>query len=239
MVHLLRVWIPWGDVSVAPIKYKALFEQKLISVLKSVSRIIYLIAVSCMNFSSVTFRAHDYTINMHLIGFQLCVAKREWKLVLKRLRCYISPETQSSTRCKATVHCSRSRSSSTFVPILTHGHESWVMTERVLAHIQETEVRFLRGVHGVTRRDKVRSYEIHRTLNVEPLRIERSQYGHVTRVTKDELARQVLLATSTGIRPRDRPNQVAWLHLRPCLVSSACAARITICDCWRTWGLRC
>jgi len=83
------------------------------------------------------------------------------------------------------------------------------MTERVLAHIQETEVRFLRGVHGVTRRDKVRSYEIHRTLNVEPLRIERSQYGHVTRVTKDELARQVLLATSTGIRPRDRPNQVA------------------------------
>jgi len=31
--------------------------------------------------------------NMHLIGFLLRATKREWKLALKRLRCYVSPET--------------------------------------------------------------------------------------------------------------------------------------------------
>ena len=29
-----------------------------------------------------------------------------------------------------------------FVPILTHGHESWVMTERVRSQAQEFEMRF-------------------------------------------------------------------------------------------------
>jgi len=40
---------------------------------------------------------------------------------------------------------------SVFVPILTYGHESWVMTERILAQVQAPEMAFLRRVHGVTR----------------------------------------------------------------------------------------
>ena len=31
-----------------------------------------------------------------------------------------------------------------FVPILTYGHESWVMTERVRSQVQGSEMRFLR-----------------------------------------------------------------------------------------------
>ena len=71
-----------------------------------------------------------------------------------------------------------------FVPILTYGHESWVMTERMQSQVQASEMRFLRGIEGVTLFNKVRSSEIRKSLDIEPLllRIERSQlrwFGHV------------------------------------------------------------
>ena len=40
---------------------------------------------------------------------------------------------------------------SVFVPILTYGHESCVMTERILTKVQAPEMRFLRRVYCVTR----------------------------------------------------------------------------------------
>jgi len=39
---------------------------------------------------------------------------------------------------------------SVFVPILTYGHESWAMTERILTLVQGPEMGFLRRLHGVT-----------------------------------------------------------------------------------------
>ena len=36
-----------------------------------------------------------------------------------------------------------------FVPILTYGHESWVMTERMRSQTQASEMRFLRRIEGV------------------------------------------------------------------------------------------
>jgi len=39
---------------------------------------------------------------------------------------------------------------STFVPIHTYGHESWVTTERMLTQVQAPEMGFLRRLHGVT-----------------------------------------------------------------------------------------
>ena len=64
-----------------------------------------------------------------------------------------------------------------FVPILTYGHESWVMTERVRSQVQASEMSFLRRIEGVTRFNKERSFEIRKSLNLKPLlpRIERSQ----------------------------------------------------------------
>ena len=65
---------------------------------------------------------------------------------------------------------------SVFVPILTCGHESWVMIERILSQVQAAEMGFLRRVHGMTLCDKVRNCEICKALNVEPrFGIERSQ----------------------------------------------------------------
>ena len=70
--------------------------------------------------------------------------------------------------------------------MLTYGHESWVMTAKISSQEQLAEIGFLRRVHGVTLHDKLRSCEICRALNVEPLlRILRSQlrwFGHVSRL---------------------------------------------------------
>ena len=60
-------------------------------------------------------------------------------------------------------------------------------------------MEFLRVVHDVTLRDKVRSCENPKTLNVDPLlQIERSQlnwFGHVFRMSQEILAIHVQLAT--------------------------------------------
>ena len=46
---------------------------------------------------------------------------------------------------------------SVFIPILTCGHESWLVTESVLPQVQVTEMGFVRRVHNVQFRDTVRS----------------------------------------------------------------------------------
>ena len=77
---------------------------------------------------------------------------------------------------------------------------------------------------GVTLRDKVRSYEILRTLNVEPLLIERTQlklFRPCIQNAQRKLARQALLAKPTGKRSRCRPrprwsnciSDLAWSRL--------------------------
>ena len=77
-------------------------------------------------------------------------------------------------------------SKAVFVPILTYGHESWVMTERVRSQVQASEMRFLRKIEGVTLLNRVRSSEIRKSLNIEPLlfRIERSQLKWMVRPCK-------------------------------------------------------
>jgi len=74
------------------------------------------------------------------------------------------------------------------------------------SQVEAIAMGFLRKVHCVTLRDKVRSSEIRKGLNIEPLlRIESSQlllFGHVSRMFHRRLVRQVPLATPTGKRPR-------------------------------------
>ena len=97
-----------------------------------------------------------------------------------------------------------------FVPILTYGHESWVMTKRVRSQAQASKMRFLRRIEGVTLYNKVRSSEIRKSLNIEPLvlRMERSQlrwFGHVSRMLQERLPKQALFAKANGSRPVGRP----------------------------------
>jgi len=46
---------------------------------------------------------------------------------------------------------------SVIVPILTYGHESWAMTEKVLIQVEAPDIGFLQRLHGVAQgRTKVR-----------------------------------------------------------------------------------
>ena len=72
---------------------------------------------------------------------------------------------------------------SIFVPILTYGHESWVMTERVRTQMQASEMRFLRKIKGVTMFDK------HRTLRFVNLSTSRSYFSGSKDLSFDGLAK--------------------------------------------------
>jgi len=77
----------------------------------------------------------------------------------------------------------------------------------------------------VTLRDKVRSCEIRKAVNIEPVvRIEifyLRWFGQVSRMSQEISARQVLLAKPMGNWPRkSTKDQTACLHLQPCLVLS-------------------
>ena len=78
------------------------------------------------------------------------------------------------------------------------------------SQVQASEMRFLQRIEGVTLFNKVRSFEIRKSLNIKPLllRIERSQlrwFGHVSRMPQESLPKQALLAKANGRRPVGRP----------------------------------
>ena len=88
-------------------------------------------------------------------------------------------------------------------------YESWVMTERMQSQMQASEIRFLRRIEGVTLFNKVRSFEIWKSLDIEPLllRIERSQlrrFGYVSRMPQETLPKQALLAKANGEKKAGR-----------------------------------
>ena len=97
-----------------------------------------------------------------------------------------------------------------FVPILTNGHESWVMSKRVRSQVQPSEMRFQRRIEGVTLFNKVRSSEIRKFLNIESLllRTEKSQprwFVLVSRIPQERLPKHASLAKANGKRLVGQP----------------------------------
>jgi len=76
------------------------------------------------------------------------------------------------------------------------------MTERVQSQAQAEEMKFLRIVHGVPLRNKSRSYEMRKVLNVEPLlRTERSQlclFGLVTKISQKNIVKASCAGWKSG-----------------------------------------
>ena len=92
---------------------------------------------------------------------------------------------------------------SVYVPVLTYGHECWIMNEKVRSRVQAAEMGFLRRISGLILLDKVKSADIRESLNIESLllRLERSQlrwYGHVTRMSQERTAKKLLCSTPIG-----------------------------------------
>uniref|UniRef100_A0A3B3CJV2 Reverse transcriptase domain-containing protein n=1 Tax=Oryzias melastigma TaxID=30732 RepID=A0A3B3CJV2_ORYME len=140
--------------------------------------------------------------------------------IMRSLYRFVVVKRELSQKAKLSIY------RSIFVPVLTYGHELWVVTERTRSRLQAAEMSFLRRVAGRSLRDRVRSSVTRRELGVEPLllRIERSQLrwlGHLVRMPPGRLPGEVFRACPTGRRPRGRPrtrwrdyvSRLAWERL--------------------------
>jgi Reverse transcriptase (RNA-dependent DNA polymerase)/Endonuclease-reverse transcriptase len=99
-----------------------------------------------------------------------------------------------------------------FCPILTYGSESWILTQNIKSRLQATEMKYLRRVKGITRRDRVRNEAVREELNVEPImtKIKIQQlkwFGHLTRMHKNRPVKKVWQARPMKRRARGRPRK--------------------------------
>src|SRR6201990_197648 len=109
-------------------------------------------------------------------------------------------------KVKVTIYCSILR------PILTYGSECWSLNTNQKAKVEAAEMKVLRLIRGVTRRDRVRSESIRRDLGVLPVLtvVERNQlrwYGHMKRMNEERLPRRLYDHVPLGSRPVGRPRK--------------------------------
>ena len=97
-------------------------------------------------------------------------------------------------------------------PALTYGSECWAMKVTNKRKIATTEMRMLRGILGVSRRDHMRNEEIRRILHLSPIdEVMRSGrlrwFGHVQRRDATNVTRRVMELAIPGTRRRGRPKK--------------------------------
>ena len=124
--------------------------------------------------------------------------------VMRQLQRSVVLKRELGTRAKLSIF------RSVYIPILTYGHECWIMNEKVRSRFQAAEMEFLRRISGLTLLDKVKSADNCESLNIESLllRLESWQlrwYGHVTRMLQKRTAIKLLCSTPIGRRPKGRP----------------------------------
>ena len=101
-------------------------------------------------------------------------------------------------------------------PILLYGSEVWSLTTRTESKLQAAEMRVLRTIKGVTRKDRIRNTTIRAELQVPPLleEIERNRlrwYGHVMRMDDNKKPKRYLMWKPEGKRPAGRPRK-RWIE---------------------------
>lgn len=97
-----------------------------------------------------------------------------------------------------------------YEPVLLYGAETWVLSARNKSKIQACEMRYLRAVVGITRRDRIRN-EITREQCEVSATLERLEgmqlrwFGHMVRMKDSRKAKSVWKMGSDGKRSRGRP----------------------------------
>jgi len=76
-------------------------------------------------------------------------------------------------------------------PVLLYGVECWIVGKKKEQIIEKTEVRMLRRIKGVTVRDKVKSVNIKKEVEVNTIKEKVRElvlcwYGHMQRMTKKQ-----------------------------------------------------
>ena len=97
------------------------------------------------------------------------------------------------------------------VPTVLYGAETWGLRERERKKLNIFEMRCLRSMIGVTRRDRVRNTVIREStgMNVDLSgRADKSVlrwFGHMERMEEVRLTKKVMNSTTSGNRARGRP----------------------------------
>jgi hypothetical protein len=100
-------------------------------------------------------------------------------------------------------------------PVILYGAETWAIKEEHVKKLEVAEMRCLRAIRGVTRRERMRNIDIRQELKVTELRekIRESRlrwYGHVKRMEAKELVRWAMERKEPGTRSRGRPRK-RWM----------------------------
>ena len=103
---------------------------------------------------------------------------------------------------------------SIYIPILTYGCETWILTQKMKSKIQATEMKFLRRIKKVTKLDKISNTIIREELKVRPILeyIERRQlswWGHLQRMKNTVQVKKVWEAKIQKTKKRGRP-KTTW-----------------------------
>ena len=97
-------------------------------------------------------------------------------------------------------------------PILLYGSESWVLTTADISRLEAAEMKVIRTIMGKTRRDRVRSEQLRRELEVTPLikELQRSSLGwlgHIQRMDAGRIPKVAFEWRPDGRRPAGRPRK--------------------------------
>lgn len=97
-------------------------------------------------------------------------------------------------------------------PILMFGSETWVLTRGQRSRVQAAEMRYLRKVKGITRRDRIRNEIVREELEIQAIstKIEEQQlgwFGHLVRMDNERPVKQVWEARVLQRRRRGRPRE--------------------------------
>ena len=95
-------------------------------------------------------------------------------------------------------------------PAMLYGAETWATTKRQESRIEVNEMRMLRWMCGVTRKDKIRNEHIRGTTKVAQASRKITErrlkwYGHVMRMEEDHVVKRVTTKAIPGKRKRGRP----------------------------------
>ena len=104
-------------------------------------------------------------------------------------------------------------------PALTYGSECWAMKVTIKRKIATTEMRMLRGILRVSRRDHMLNEEIRRILHVSPIdevmrRGRLRWFGHVQRRDATNVTRRAMELAIPGTRRRGRPKKTWHQHTK-------------------------
>ena len=99
-----------------------------------------------------------------------------------------------------------------FRPILTYGSESWILNNRQKSKLQAMDMKYLRKVKGVTRRDRIRNEDVRTELQIQSVLefIENKQlswWGHLQRMTDTRPAKEIWGARVQSKKGRGRPKE--------------------------------